>query len=268
MYRSCSSLAALLLTLALAGCATLSVSDEQALEEDFQREVAREFRFLRDRVVVDYVDDIGRQIVRASGPQPFAFSFEVIDDNAINAFAGPAGHIYVNTGTILKARNVSELAGVIAHEVGHVARRHLAENYNKRRAAGIGHQAMVLGAGILGGGNAAGAADLLGGLGLTSMLNSFTREGEREADDFAIVVMPRAGYDPRGMPSFFETLIREGGPSVPEFLSSHPAPEDRLADTRAAIAREHLPANLRVDDGGRLEIIQRRIRLLTGVGSR
>ena len=77
-----------------------------------------------------------------------------------------------------------------------------------------------------------------------------------------------AGYDPNGLPSFFETLIAEGGPNVPTFLSSHPAPADRLETTRAAIAAEELPPGLRSDDGGRLEIIQQRIRLLTNANRR
>jgi predicted Zn-dependent protease len=76
-------------------------------------------------------------------------------------------------------------------------------------------------------------------------------------------VLPRAGYDPHGLPNFFETLIAEGGPTAPGFLSSHPAPADRLDTTRAAIAAEDLPPGLRSDDGGRLEIIQRRIEILT-----
>jgi predicted Zn-dependent protease len=76
-------------------------------------------------------------------------------------------------------------------------------------------------------------------------------------------VLPRAGYDPTGLPSFFETLIAEGGPAARAFLSSHPAPAARPATTRAAIDREPLPPGLRVDDNGRLEIVQRRIELLT-----
>jgi predicted Zn-dependent protease len=152
---------------------------------------------------------------------------------------------------------------VIAHEIGHVNKRHIAQNYEKQRAASIGQRAAVIGAGLLGGGAAAGATNLATGLGLAAVLNSFGREAEREADDFAVVVLPRAGYDPNGLPSFFETLIAEGGPKAPAFLSSHPAPADRLATTRAAIDAEVLPPGLRTDDGGRLEIIQQRIQLLT-----
>jgi predicted Zn-dependent protease len=263
MRRSCCS-ALLALVLLLGACATVSVSDERQLGDRFEREARRHFRFVRDRVVVDYVDGIGQAIVAAAGPQPFAYEFAVIDDPEINAFAGPGGRIYVQTGTILAARNASELAGVIAHEVGHVVHRHFAESYNEERAADLGRNVLVIGAGVLGGGTAAGAANLLSGLGLLTVMNTFGREAEREADDFAVQALPGSGYDPNGLPSFFETMIQQGGPAVPGFLSSHPAPADRLSATRAAIAELSLPPGLRVDDGGRLEIIQRRIQLLTG----
>jgi len=264
MRRSCSSAALLALAFALAGCATLSVSDEQQLARRFESEVHARYRFVRDDTVVGYVDGIGQRIVAAAGPQPFVYEFAVIDDPEINAFAGPGGRIYVHTGTILGARNAAELAGVVAHEIGHVVERHVAENYGKQRAASVGRTAAVLGGGLLAGQAGATAASLASGLGLATVLNSFGREAEREADDFAVLVLPRAGYDPNGLPSFFETMIAQGGPSAPAFLSSHPAPQDRLSATRAAIDAQALPAGLRVDDGGRLEIIQRRIELLTG----
>jgi predicted Zn-dependent protease len=250
--------------LAAAGCGTLSVSDEQQLARQFDVEAQRQFRFVRDPVIVEYVERIGDRIVAAAGPQPFAYRFAVIDDPEINAFAGPGGQIYVHTGTILGSRNVAELAGVIAHEVGHVVERHVAENHGKQRAASIGRQAAVLGGGLLMGTAGATAANLATGVGSAALLNSYGRDAEREADDFAVQVLPRAGYDPRGLPSFFETMIAQGGPSPPAFLSSHPAASDRLAATRAAIDATPLPPGLRGDDDGRLEIIQRRIELLTG----
>jgi predicted Zn-dependent protease len=254
--------AAVLALLALA-CSTLTVPQERRLGDEMAREVRAELRLMRDPVVVGYVESIGRSIVDAAGPQPFEYRFNVVEDDEINAFAMPGGHVYVHTRTILEARNVSELAGVIAHEVGHVVERHVAENYDRQRAASIGHHALVLGAAVAGGPSAAGAANLLGGLGAISVLNSFGRDAEREADAFAVEVLPRAGYDPRGMVTFFQTLEAEGGARGPAFLSSHPATEERIEKTRRLLV-EHAPAaGLRVTDGGRLEIIQQRIRLLT-----
>jgi predicted Zn-dependent protease len=265
MPRTSSRAAALLALLAAAiACATLSVEDERKLGDQFAREVKKEVVFVRDRAVVDYVSRLGAEIVRASGPQPFEYHFYVIEDQEINAFAAPAGHVYVHTGTLLKARDVSELAGVMAHEVGHVARRHIAHNYRRQQGTRIGQQLLVIGAGVAGGQAAAGAANLLTGLGAMAYLNSFGRDAERDADAFAVAVMPRAGYDPEGLVTFFHTLQKEGGSRPPAFLSSHPTTEERIEGTRRMIAEGPHKGGLRRHDGGRLEIIQERVRLIVG----
>src|SRR5262245_7155603 len=105
----------------LSGCGTLSVADEQQLGAEVARDARRELDFVREEVVVAYVEQIGRDLVKAAGPQPFTYHFYVVDDEELNAFAAPAGYIYVYTGIILASANASELAGVMAHEVGHVA---------------------------------------------------------------------------------------------------------------------------------------------------
>jgi predicted Zn-dependent protease len=251
------------LTLLLAACGPLNVSEEQQLGYQFEQQMRGQLVFVYDRAITGYVRDMGRDLVRAAGPQPFEYQFYVVADQEINAYAGPAGHIYVHTETILRARNASELAGVIAHEIGHVVERHVAENYNRQRNTKIGSDLLVLGAGMLGGGAVANATALGTGLAAVSYLNSFGREAEMEADDFAVDVMARAGWDPNGLLTFFEMLLKEGGSQVPTFLSSHPATQDRIDATRVDIARLDSPRGLRSDDGGKLEIIQRRIALLT-----
>src|SRR3990172_4430390 len=219
--------AALLAVLSALGCGTLSVQEEQALGRQMNGELRRGLVFLPDRVVEQYVREIGEDILRAAGPQPFEYHFYVVEDDDINAFAAPAGNVYIHTQTILAASNVSELAGVIAHEIGHVAKRHIAENYNRQRKTGIGYGAAVLAAAILGGGVAATAAQLGGGLAAVAYINSFGREAEMEADAFAVETLPRAGYDPNGLVTFFETLRHESGDRPAGFLSSHPATAGR-----------------------------------------
>lgn len=268
MRRNCSrrtrrallgSAGALLL---LAGCGPISVSEEQSLGYQFEQQMRGELRLVHDRAVNDYVRSMGEAIVRAAGPQPFQYRFYVVEDRDLNAFAGPAGHVYVHTATILRARNASELAGVLAHEVGHVAQRHIAQNYNRQRNTKIGTDVLTAAAGLFGGGMMAGAASLGGGMAAMAYLNSFGREAEMEADAFAVEVLPRAGYDPEGLLTFFELLLDEQGQQGPSFLSSHPATRDRIQATRQALeALPHDPS-LRVRDGGKLEIIQRRILLL------
>lgn len=254
-----------LLALLAVGCGTLSVPEEQSLGRQMAAQVRREAIFVQDPVIVGYVRDLGDSIVRAAGPQPFEYHFYVIEDDEINAFAGPAGYVYVHTQTIVKARNASELAGVVAHEIGHVQRRHIANNYNRQRNTQIGYQAAVLAAAIFGGGAAATAAQFGGGLAAMAYLNSFGREAEMEADSFAVDALPRAGYDPNGLVTFFETLQHEpNGGGQADFLSSHPATADRIEAARAQIAAHPPREGLAQDDNGRLEIIQRRIELLYG----
>ncbi len=265
MGRTLRALAVVWLSLFVAGCTTLSLQDEEQLGRELERQARTQFRFIHDRVVNDYITDLGERLLDAAGPQPFAYNFYVIDDQEINAFAMPAGAIYIHTETILRARNLSELASVMAHEIGHVANRHIAENYNRSRTVGLAQQAAVVGAGVAGGGAAAGAANILGGLSAMAYINSFGREAERESDAFAVEVLPKAGIDPDGTVTFFATLMQEDkGGRVPQFLSSHPATKERLDDARAMIEAASLPAGLRSEDGGKLEIIQRRILLLTG----
>ena len=251
--------------LLLVACGPISVSQEQQLGYQFEQQMRGELPLVHDRVINDYVRSMGEDIVSAAGPQPFDYRFFVVEDHEINAFAGPAGHIYLHTETILRARSASELAGVIAHEVGHVAERHIAENYNRQRNTKIGADVLTAAAGIAGGGLMANAASLGGGLAAMAYLNSFGREAEMEADSFAIDVLPRAGFDQEGLASFFELLEGEEdeqGGSMPSFMSSHPATEDRIEAARQALEALPPTPGLKVHDGGRLEIIQRRILLL------
>jgi predicted Zn-dependent protease len=246
------------------GCASPTPREEAQLGAQMHDQLRREAWLLQDRVVARYIDELGGRIAGAAGPSETGYHFFVVVDGEVNAFAAPGGYIYINTGTILSARNVSELAGVLAHEVGHVAQRHLAQNVARRRTANTARQIGVLAGAVAAGPAGASAAGLLGGLASVAALNSFGREAEREADAFAVEVLPRAGYDPGGVVTFFQTLMRQSGEAAAgAFLSDHPATEARVAEARGAIDAQALPAGLRSDYGGRLEIIQRRIRLLT-----
>jgi predicted Zn-dependent protease len=256
--------AGLLWALSLPACAPLSIPEEEQLGRQMSRDLRSQLVFVRDPIVTAYVEDMGKGILDAAGRQPFEYHFYVVEDPELNAFAAPAGHIYVNTGTILAAKNASELAGVIAHEIGHVAYRHVANNYNRQRNTGILYQAGVFAAWLFGGGIGANAAQLGGGMAATAYLNTFGREAEMQADAFAVDAMPRADWDPNGLVSFFQTIKAQGGPNVPTFLSSHPATQERIDATSTRIAELSPHGSLRVDDGGKLAIIQRRIEILTG----
>jgi predicted Zn-dependent protease len=255
------ALAALVLPL---GCTHLSAEREQALGHEFHYALYQEVALIEDPVVQRYVNGIGARLVTAAGLDLGSYRFYVVNHPDRNAFAAPGGYIYLHTGTILAAQNVSELAAVLAHEIGHVAHRDVAENWERRQDAARAQRAGVVAAGLTAGPLGAGAAGLLGGLGGLAVLNSFTRDDEREADAFSVEILQRAGYDPRGLVTFFQTLLRDGDGGVPELLSSHPGTSERVERARNRIAVSDVPAPARSDDGGRLEIIQHRIELLTG----
>jgi predicted Zn-dependent protease len=260
--RYAMALAALFL---LCGCAsTPTVQEERDMAKEVERQARMEFDILHDRVVDQYVDDLGEELLVAAGPQAFDYTFTVIDDPALNAMAAPGGAIFVTTGMILNVRNVSELAGVMGHEIGHVVHRHSADNMVRAQNAGLMQTALVVAAGILGGGGAANAANILTGVSALAYINNYGREAESESDAYAVEILPNAGYDPNGIVSMFETIRNETGGRQSSFLSSHPAPQERMDATRALIETQRLSPGLRRDDGGRLEIIQHRIRLLTG----
>jgi predicted Zn-dependent protease len=251
---------------AVAACGTLSVEDEKKLGAQAQREVRDHFQLFRDRVVVNYVRKLGDSLVAAAEPSPFEFRFYVVEDDQINAFAVPAGAIYVNTGTILATGDVSGLAGVMAHEIGHVTARHVAQLYNRQRNTGIGANILAIAIAILTGNPyLANAGQLATGVAATAYTSAYGREAEREADALGIETMIRAGYDPQGMVSVLEALAEEdGGGSALQFLANHPATAERIRNVQGHIAAAQPPPGLRRDDGGKLEIIQERIRLLMG----
>ena len=259
--RKSLSSGAALFALAFVACAAPTITDEEELGRRAATEVRQHVLVMHDDVVTSYIDEIGQRLVQASGPQPFQYTFTVVEDDALNAFATFGGNVFVHTGLILRVRNVSELAGVIGHEVGHVVHRHMADNYQRARSAGLLRNAAVIGSAI--GGINPGAVDLLTGFGAQGILNSFGREAESEADEFAVELLPHAGYDPNGIVTMFEGMAMSENRRAPKFFSDHPASVERTAHTKALIAAKPLPPNLKRDDNGKLEIIQHRIRLLT-----
>ena len=165
--RRRSARAGVLFLVWLTACSTapLSIDEERQLGVEMEQQVRQQLHFVRDEVVVGYVAGLGSELLRVMGPQPLEYDFYVIKDDELNAFAAPGGNIYVHTGLILKARNVSELVGVMGHEMGHVYHRDVAANYRRQRNTGIAQQLGVLAVGVLAGGAAAQAANLLTGMG-------------------------------------------------------------------------------------------------------
>jgi beta-barrel assembly-enhancing protease len=189
---------------------------------------------LRDDQVQSYVNGIVRRLA-ASAPGPrFSYQARVVNAADINAFALPGGFLYVNRGLIDAARTEDELAGVLAHEVAHVALRHPTEQLSK--AYGVQAGAGILGQILAGRDGRLGLPEqLIGSLGLNALMMKFSRNAENEADRVGAQIMARAGYDTLGMASFFDVLQQQRGrnPSaVAQFFSSHPSPANRSANIR------------------------------------
>lgn len=267
--RAVTRFAVAMLAVGLTACGAISVQEEQDLGRAVQSQVRQQLTLMRDPVTVNYIRKLGADLAENSRPSPFEFRFYVVEDEELNAFAVPGGAIYVNTGLIQAVDNVNELAGVIAHEIGHVTARHTAQLYKRQRNTGVAaNVASALIAILTGNPYAADAGQAATGVAATAYISTYTQEFEREADRLGVETLVNAGYDPIGMITMFETLQRESartGIPLPQFLSSHPATQERIAITRSEIDRYGSRLAPKASDGGRLAIIQERIRLLAGV---
>jgi len=213
---------------AVGALALISVNDEIALGRQAQQQVRQQVPELHDPTVNTYVASLGRRLAaQADGPR-YPYSFDVANYREINAFALPGGPVWVNRGTISAAENEAQLAGVIAHEVAHIANRHAAEQVTKGTFANVG---LGILSALLGNGTGAQITQLGAGVAAQATMMKFSRDHEREADLKGLQYMKRAGYDPRGMVEFLEVLrTRQGRDpgSVQTFFSSHPAPSERV----------------------------------------
>src|SRR5688572_4368590 len=207
-----------------------SVQDDVKLGQEASAEVRKQLPMLNDNRVDDYVEDVGQRLVQAIPAEfqhrEFRYSFDVVNQKEINAFALPGGPMYLHRGMIESAKSEGEMAGVMAHEISHVALRHGTAGAGKSQAPAIlGTIGQIAGA-ILGG--TAGAVLSTGAqVGAGLKIAQYGREYERQADILGAQILARAGYDPREMANMFRTIEAEGGGGGPEWMSSHPNPGNR-----------------------------------------
>jgi predicted Zn-dependent protease len=202
----------------------LSEAEELAIGQQQDAEIRREMGVYDDPALQRYVDDIGQQLARASHRPNLPWSFTIVDNPAINAFALPGGYIYLTRGILAYLDDEAELAGVLGHEIGHVTARHAAQAYTRQAQAGIGLAILSIFVPAT-----APFADLSSaGLGVLFLRHG--REAELEADRLGVEYGSGAGYDPAGVPRFLATLARVDALSergVPNWLSTHPDPGSR-----------------------------------------
>lgn len=205
-----------------------SVEQDVEIGKQSAVEIEKQFPVLQDSQIQNYVSRIGERLASAAPGPKFPYQFKVVNVSDINAFALPGGYMYINRGLIEAARDEGELAGVMAHEMSHVALRH---GTNQASKAYLGQAGLGILGGVLGGGTTSDIMGAIGGFGMNSLFLKFSRSAEEQADVSAAQMLAKAGYDPMAMARMFETLREKAGrdPSrLEQFFSSHPAPADRV----------------------------------------
>jgi beta-barrel assembly-enhancing protease len=218
------------------GFNNFSPDDDVKLGREVAAQAEKEFTIVSDRDVANYISVLGQRLVaKAPNENKFPFTFKVVDEKSINAFALPGGPIYVHRGAIEAADNEAQIAGVIGHEIGHVILRHGTNQASKGQL--LGGISGALG-GLLGGSKGGQIASVAGSFAASSVLLKYSRDAETQSDIMGTQILYDTGYPPRAMAEFFDKLAKEHkGSSIEQFFSNHPIPENRVANVNAEIRR-------------------------------
>ncbi|MDM8543035.1 M48 family metalloprotease [Desulfococcaceae bacterium HSG9] len=215
--------------------ASISTKEEEKLAKEFLTAVKKHLQLIDDPIIVNYLNTVGQRLVKVFPSMPFEFHFYMVQDDTYNAFAGPAGHIFMHSGLFLAMESEEELAGIIGHEIAHVTSRHISDRIERSTKIGAATIAGVA-AGILLGAAGAGkvaSAVTLGSVaaGQSSVL-AYSREDEIQADQVGLIYLDKAGYNGKGLLSALKKIrSREwfGSEQIPTYLKTHPASEERIA---------------------------------------
>jgi beta-barrel assembly-enhancing protease len=211
--------------------AEFTIDDEKKVGKEFYDKLAKHHLLSENKRLNGYITQIGNLILEGNKQVPFDFHFSVVNDSAINAFATPGGYIYINKGLINAVENEGELAGVMAHEIGHANARHVASIIEKSQKLNIATLAAVLaGAFLGGGGNATAAIASFSIAGAASLSLKYSREHEEEADRMGIDYLTGAGYYPGAMVDFLKIMKKYEfiSKSIPSYLLTHPGTDERI----------------------------------------
>jgi len=242
----------------------LSNSEEREYAEGLIRQMRAYELLVEDPLISDFFSDMGYNLASNSDQPGAAFTFVVLDQPVINAFAAPGGVIALHSGLILLADTQDEVAGVLSHEIAHITQLHMYRAFEKGKTMNVIAMLAMLGLILVSGGNGqviTGAVMGAQGMAAQAQIN-FTRHNEIEADRVGIRTLSASGYDPQGMADFFEKMgqtSRANGEGPPEFLRTHPVSVNRVAEAKSRI--QNLPP---VDfaEGRQFYIVQARLRAL------
>ncbi len=241
-----------------------TIQDEVELGREVNQFVRSHFDLLNDPVVAEYVRSVTERIESHLPPQPFPISVTVVNDESLNAFAAPAGYMFVHTGLLLHLESEAQLAGVIAHELAHVTQRHIARNIERSQLINLGTLAGMLAGVFLGGGGEGSEALAMGSLaGGQAAALKYSREDEREADQIGVHYLQNAGYPVQGMVEAFEVIRKRkwfSGHSLPTYLSTHPGVGERIAALQGRVEGESSGSSSLQSGTSRFERIQMLVR--------
>jgi hypothetical protein len=211
-------------------------ADDIKLGQDAAREIEKELVLISNRDANAYITTLGHRLLsKAPNPSKFPFTFKVVDDKSINAFALPGGPIYMHRGAIEAADNEAQIAGVMGHEIAHVLLRHGAAQ--QRKGGFLGGLAGIVGA-VAGDSTVGQVVGMGAAMGANLRLLKYSREAETDADLMGTQMLYDSGYDPKAMAEFFEKLAKENkGSKVGEFLSNHPNPGNRVGNVNEEIRK-------------------------------
>ena len=212
-------------------------SPQQDIEmgREVSKQAEHDLQMLNDRRAVMYLDSLGRELARHAPGEKYPYQFRIVNDTAINAFALPGGFVYINRGAIEAADSEAQIAGVMAHEIGHVALRH---GTNQMSKAYLAQAPLSILGGALGSNSVGGILTQLGvSFAASSILLKYSRDAETQADLMGVQILHDSGYDPRAMVEFFEKIQAESKGRALQFFSDHPNPENRITNVQREIER-------------------------------
>jgi len=247
---------------------TMSPQQEVQVGRQAAAEVEQQLGFIDGAALQAYVGQLGARLAQLSPRQDVKYEFHAVDMEATNAFALPGGFVYVSRGLLALANSEDELAGVVGHEIGHVAARHSAQRQTRGQLAGIGAAIATIGAAILGGGELAQSVGQIAQTGAQGWLASYSRDQELQSDEIGQQLAAKAGYDPNAIGEFLAALgreeeVRTGEKRQATFLDSHPTSDERVRRAAARAASLTRAAATPIARG-RSDFVQRTEGILVG----
>lgn len=246
--------------------ALISPREEYEIGQAFFWRLQQSTELIEDPEVNSYIQSLGYRLAANSDEPGLDYTFFMLPDPSVNAFAAPGGFIGVNSGLLLTAESESELASVMAHEIAHITQRHILRSFERHKRMTIPRTAAMIAAALLGAADprAGSAAMMAVQAGDIQSQLDYSRAHEAEADNLGMQTLVESGFDPDAMPSFFEKLQQAsryyGGDNIPEFLRTHPVTTSRIADARGRAANYQVKPQL--SDHKQFYLIKEKLRVM------